>query len=508
MAWPWFVPPFLPQTPSVERIDETLTVTWRRKNVDLTTQVATFSEGVEVQYGPTTVHAETLELHLAEAERWGEAKGSVVLVDPDGTAHADSLRFDWKNHTGEAHNVDMKVLNLTIRAQRLTITPQRWELIEAEAVPCEGPPTPIRLRAPRVVIEPGRRGVLYKPRFSLFGATLPTLPRATFSLDRRVSGFNPPSISQRPGEGIGATWGSTFLIDEHSAISGSFSSFKSRLPSYGVAFARSSIPPDSGSKLATSSDLDERFREDYFENVSIESPEKGQARLHQERNTWSVGSYWNKSPVARLPGSTFNKPIELGWDVGVPLNGWDSIVSTRLQNIAEKGGNEVTRLTAAVAAGPQPWRLAKGLQGVVRLDTALFASNQSAYGWSRGLVGIVAHPASWITVGAAYANSFEYGSPDFAADRLLSAQGVHLRADIDLGPRKVSYLAKWDPRAHTWYDRQYSVSQVVGCFEAFVVFREVPDEYRLGLRLRIDQLVDALQNRKVKRPVGSKTNGH
>ncbi|MCB8932354.1 MAG: hypothetical protein M9921_08815 [Fimbriimonadaceae bacterium] len=499
MAWPWFVPCSLLQSPSVERIDETLTVTWHRKTVDLETQVATFSDGVEVRYGPTTIHAKTLELHLAEGERWGEAKGDVVLVDPDGTANADSLHFDWKNKTGEAANIEMRVLDLSVRAKKLVISPTRWELIDAEGTPCEGPNAPVRLRSPRVVIEPGRRGVLYRPRISVFGANLPTFPRATFSLDRRATGLNPPSISQRPGEGVGVTWSSTFLIGESSAVTGSLSSFKTRLPSYGLAFAQSTVPPESGSKLTTSSDLDERFRGDYFENVTVLTPQQGQARLHQPRNTWSVGSYWNKSPVARRPGGTFDKPLEFAWDVGLQARNWDATVSTRLQKIAEDGGNQVTRFATSLAAGPKPWSLGPGFEGVFRVDTSLFGSNVRTYGWGRALVGVVAHPANGLTVGVAYSDSVEVGTPDFEADRLLIPRGVHLRADLTLGPRKLSYLTKWDPSTRTWIDRQYSASQVMGCFEAFVVFRDIPSEYRFGLRMRIDRLVEALQNRKVRR---------
>jgi len=101
-----------------------------------------------------------------------------------------------------------------------------------------------------------------------------------------------------------------------------------------------------------------------------------------------------------------------------------------------------------------------------------------------------------LALGAAYVAASEAGRPDFLADRLVSKHAVHLRADLNLGPTKISYLAKFDNDRNKWYDREYSISQVVGCIEPYVVKREFPNDYAVGIRLRLGDFLGILQRRE------------
>ncbi len=78
-----------------------------------------------------------------------------------------------------------------------------------------------------------------------------------------------------------------------------------------------------------------------------------------------------------------------------------------------------------------------------------------------------------------------------------------------MGPTQISYLLKYD-RGRGNYDRQYIISQVVGCLEPYVLYRKFPDDYKIGVRLRIDRFLRMLSSREFKRrrpaqPVESKT---
>ena len=84
----------------------------------------------------------------------------------------------------------------------------------------------------------------------------------------------------------------------------------------------------------------------------------------------------------------------------------------------------------------------------------------------------------------------------YPADRLLIRDEGMARLDLDFGPTKMSILEKRDFDRDRWY-REYKASQVLGCMEAFVVARQFPRSYRLGLTLRLDDFFKILRSRQV-----------
>src|SRR5262249_37167624 len=109
---------------------------------------------------------------------------------------------------------------------------------------------------------------------------------------------------------------------------------------------------------------------------------------------------------------------------------------------------------------------------------------------------LVFKPIPQLTLGAAYIAGGQGGRPDFISDELVSKNAAHFRADLNLGPTQISYLAKYDMNGKGWYDREFSVSQAVGCLEPFITGREFPRDYVLGVRLRLGDFFDMLQRRK------------
>ncbi len=501
MVLPWIGLPPIVQSPTVERIDSTLTVTWHRKTLDLERNVATFTGGVEIQYGPTTVSADRLVLYLAPEERRGRADGNVLLTDPDGTIQASWLGFNWLLRTGDAEDVVVRALDVVVKARSMHIAPERWELIDAEGTPCAGTRPPVAVRSPRVVILPGKNATLRNAQVAVFGLKLPAIPRASFTLDRRVVGIKAPSIAQRRGEGLGIQWNSGVLVDDHTSLAGALSSYPHSLPSYSLEIARSSVAPDAATTLISPrSDLSERFRYGYFDNIAVEQPSHERAALNSPRSTLSLGSYWNQSTSARTKDTTFNKPLEIGYEKSLGFPGWDGFGQARLQQMDQHKGPSATRVELLASASPQALNLGRGISTHLRFDTTLFASQRGPYGWGRAQVGVLATPTPGLTVGLAYVDSIAAGTPDFDVDRLVSPRGWIWRVDYSLGPRSISYLQKWDGVGRKWFDREYAIKQTLGCFEGFVLYREVSSEFRFGLSLRIDRFVNAIQRRKVKRP--------
>ena len=64
--------------------------------------------------------------------------------------------------------------------------------------------------SPKLEIVPGQSGRLERPRISLFGKHIATLPTRNFNLDPRVRGVGLPSLSIKRTGDYGITWEAVF----------------------------------------------------------------------------------------------------------------------------------------------------------------------------------------------------------------------------------------------------------------------------------------------------------
>jgi hypothetical protein len=143
------------------------------------------------------------------------------------------------------------------------------------------------------------------------------------------------------------------------------------------------------------------------------------------------------------------------------------------------------------------WQFDPNLFCLSRIDTNYFAGN--GYGWVRGIMGLVYRPVSRWSLSAAGFSSIDAGHSLYLIDQLDAAHGYILRTDVNLGPTKFSYLTKFNPSLG-WYDREYTVSQVAGAIEVFLISRRYPNEYNLGFRLRLDEFYDVIRRRNFRNP--------
>ncbi|HRF59213.1 MAG TPA: hypothetical protein PLH94_04780 [Fimbriimonadaceae bacterium] len=490
----------------VERVDEVLLVEWRSKKVDLANRTATFGGGIKATYGPTTLYADSL--FVDSANRQGRAEGNVRLIDPDGTLEGSNLSFDWGKRTGSAENVAIEIDRIQILVKRLEIEPGRWTLIDAYGTPSLQKPREVAIRSRRIVLQPGRRGYAEHPTLEMFGRRILQYPaRATFSLDRRVSGFRLPAISFRRGNGFGMAWNSSTLLGDQASLSAILGAFPGALPSYGLEFAWSGVEPTKATGLiAPRTDLGERFGESYLDSIAVPSVETEDEYLRNERRTLSAGSYWNQGTRGRIVDpSAISKRWEIAGEIGGPIGRGGGYVQVRGQSL--RPGNADPFRERAVLYGSWTtgeFDFTNNLSARLRVDGAGYVGSGDSYTWLRTLTGVSYRPNPTVKVSAGYVQGFESGTPMFAFDPLFSTHAWHLRADFNFGNIQASVLGKYDVNRREWYDKEYGFSFIAGSFEPFVIWRQFPNDVRFGARLRIDALLGRLQKRKQERDTPSK----
>lgn len=467
------------------------------------TGVTSYSEGVTAKFGPTTITADRLELHYAEGEKYGVATGHVHLDDPEGDLDAAYIIFWWgpkKGPDGQmavADTVRIQFDNISAKADYAVVRPQRWELYNVEGTNCRRPLPLFAVRSKKLVLVPGKSGTIAKPHLIVLGKDLLTLPTRQFSLDRRNPGLQIPTISYRKDAGLGLDWSSGLLIDDQSVMQGHFDSFPRQFPSYSVLYARSFVPADVGmTKITARSELEERFSWSYFDDIRVSKPESSLGLTHRVRNALTVESIWNTGSSARLEPEHFSKALDVAYEHSGPVKGFGFFGQVRGQTIRREDEPFLTRGLAYAAIQAPVVNLAKGLNTDVRFDLSGIMGGHGLFGWARAQAGLNFRPIPQLTLGAAYIRAAEAGRPDYFADRLYSKDAAHFRADLNLGPTKISYLAKYDINRKNWYDKEFSISQVVGCLEPFLIRREFPRDYVLGVRLRFGNLFDVLERRK------------
>jgi len=477
------------------KIDEKLTVTFFDSEYDAETQTTTFTGNVVALYGLTRIECGSLRLN--SKEQTGHAESGVKLIDPEGTLNSSSLDFNWSNQTGSAKNVVLSAQNVFISAESTTVFPDRWELTKAVGALSSTDKAPVRFEAESVSITPGRGGVARRVFIRVFGTRIGPLPRLVFSLRKRVKGLGLPSITNRKGKGLGVSWDSAFAIGDHGALGSFWETFPRRQPGFGIQYSHSPLSPDSSSMLAPQSDLEERYGNGWFNNVSVRTIDEEHENLRNSRLTYAVGTQWNQGTTGRPTDSeSVSKQIELVSEIGGSVGNFGAFGGLRFQSIRGDSANPfVNRILANSTLLSPKVKLTPKLNAQARLDLFGTASLDGTFGWGRIEAGLVYQPSNSFTLGVAYGLGSGTGRPDFTFDGLVANRSLLARADYHAGPLTVRYLAKYDVSRSLWYDREYELAFVARQFEPYLVYRQFPSETRIGIRFRIDNLRDRLTRR-------------
>lgn len=464
---------------------------------------ATFTGAVEARYDLTVITSQRLVIDYVNGK--GTAEGGVELRDPEAFLTTDRLEFDWRARTGRAENVYVQIGNMRVRAETLTIGPDAWHMEGATATLSRRNNPKYEIMADRVTIYPGRYGVARHVGLRLFGAKLGWLPETRFDLDPRIDGFNLPSFAEKKGVGFGVSWNSSFLLNDHVALGADWDTFPRRAPVYGLELMYMTSDPDKTfRRVKPHSDLGEHFGDGWFDNVAVRSPLREAAAIGSPRVTYVLATEWSKSTFARpVITNDVSKEIEGIMETAGSVAGFGLRANARIQRI--KGAPRapfVNRAVTQLAALTPEWMVADGLGLHVRGDALGMYGQNKRFGWLRAQAALIWRPSESFTVGAAYSTSRMYGTPDFGFDRLFYTAALHARADYWAGPYTVRYLVKYDPATRAVFDTEYELALVAEGFEPFIIFRQSPGDFRMGIRFRIDDFVGRLQRRNVKRDIG------
>lgn len=483
--------------------------TARRQRRDFERQTLILEGDVQVAYGPSTIRADRVEIFDAPTEQRAVAEGNVSLTDPDATFSAQRLTLSWREDRrgAELTQVRASVRGASFTADRASLQPELWQFVNVDGTTC-GERVPLyRIKSPLVTMVPGRSGRVTRPTLFLFNRRILTLPSQPINLDKRVDGIGLPSLSYRPDSGLGVSWNPTILVNEQTAIGVNGAFFRSALPSYGARWSRSTVSfTESQQQIVPRDDLGERFNVSYFDTVEIARPQDEYRFLGDKRRTFGVQTQWNAASALDPSPTRYSKPLEVAYEIS-GRNPWGATYSSVRSGGLQTSTKRVVRTSGQVSHAFRPWAIRENLVAYSRLDAYGTVGGQP-FAWLRGTVGVAYQPIPEVLLGTALVAGDSTGRADFLFDELPDRFNLNLRADFLLGRTRIQLLTKRaliPGRFSGWFDTQFAIGQVVGCAEVFVLSKREPRDYRFGVKLRLDQFVDLLQQRNFERQPRKRT---
>ncbi len=487
------------QKPNQVQVDSQLVVEFARETTTTLPQGFIF-EHAQATYGPTILTCDKLTVTVEPGHKHFIAEGHVHILDIDGTLDADEIDFDWVAHTGSGHNVHTNLQGLMVDATSAVIKNKLCELDGVFATPCGNEKQDlIAITADRATIDQNGVAHIFKPRLYLAGHKVLTLKEYTVAPNRRASGQPLPSFSDSRSNGLSGAWVPGIYLNDNLAANGSIHVSQRGLPSEDLLLSQGLMKPSQEpGGIVPYSDFAEHFGFSYFENVYVGDPGVEHFFSAGRRESFSAGTVWDEYPVGRLVNEPFNKPVDLVYEAASPFDGFGTYVQFRAQQMQQIHGPSENRLETFASIALPDKDFFPDLHGFypdVRLDSFTSLGSAKPYGWGHAQLGLVEKPNKYLRVGLAYTKGANYGTPLFVTDELYRDQSVNLRSDLMVGPRTFSVLFKYDPVIHDWYDTEFEVSQAMGCLEPYFIYRAFPQGYIFGLKLRLDNVLDALKRR-------------
>ncbi|CAN5661218.1 hypothetical protein BH11ARM2_BH11ARM2_16790 [soil metagenome] len=478
--------------------DDQVRITGGGYKYNAETGVFSYENGVIVDYGPTKLTAERVSGNARQ--KTAKASGNVLIVDPEGTIQATDVDLKWAegSRRATARDVHIQIAGARLQAKSAELTDALWVFSDIDGTTCRNNTPLYSIHSPRLEIVPGKSGRVIHPRVSLFGKSLLTLPTQKFNLDSRVKGIRFPNIAYRRDQGLGVAWSGQFLLNEQTAGGFDFGAFRGGYPTYSLGVSKSYVPAEKTTALITPrDDLGDRFNLGYFDDIELDNPETGYGLLSNRRSTLALLSQFNRGASIGPSYLSYSKPVEFVYEGGGNVRGLGTLGQIRVQNIRNQDSRAVNRVSLGGTALSRVIPVGRGIGALGTLDAQGWLGGNN-HGWARGSAGLVYQPARELTLGAAGFYGKEVGQTDFPADSLYTQTGYSLRADLKLGGFRGRYMVRYDTRLK-WFDREYSVNQVFGCLEAFLIYRQYPQNYQIGVTLRVDQFVGVLTRRKFER---------
>ncbi|HLK13167.1 MAG TPA: hypothetical protein VKT78_00040 [Fimbriimonadaceae bacterium] len=456
-------------------------------------------------FGESRITADSIELYPEGTDTLrrgsGLAKGHVEVTDPVGLLSADNATFNWVDKTGDASEALITVDGMRVIAAKVHIEPGLWTLDAVRAELARGHPLAYFL-AGHAVVRPGTGLRVYSADAHVIGTRIGGVRHFNYSVTRSLGGDIYPVPTYSGDRGLGVRYHPRYLLDDRTAVAGSFAVTQTAPPSYGVQFARSFLSAGEARGLVVPrSDLDMRFDFGWMDSVGIESPSDEHAQVSLPRDNVSVQSFVNVQAYDRKGSEVFVKPFEATIERSLELPRGAAVLSdTTFQHIHALGATDHDRFLNATTLEFPMLRLSPTLTIRPRLDAAAFVGSSTRFGWIHGQAGLVYRPNETWRFGAAFVGARETGSPLYLADDLYSLNSLAFRTDYAFGPHRVSLLAKYDTDRRRWYDREMFLGQSVGPLELFIRIRTFPSQLIFGGQLRVDSALNEILKRNPSRP--------
>lgn len=504
----WSLPPSVAvfgQEVQIVKLTESLRITAKSHTFKRIDSVAEFTGDVEAVFGVTKLNGDQITFYLPAGSsksflRKAIAKGNVTLIDPDGTISAQRLEFDWETGIGTASEAVVTIAGMELRVAQIDIQPGQWTLNEVNASLCKE--EHIGFASKKLVYRPSERATFYDAQLKLFGKTVLGLKSQSFDLGPEGRTAFWPDVVIGGSRGIGVQWTGRYKITDELRFGTRFGTSTSSSP-WGQAYLTQGLLAKGSPIRTPRSDSAEVAGNGFFENVNVRDPEAEISKEREARGSISLGTSWNQSQYADLPGN-INKPYELILEGGGELNRFGWFAQIRGHRLDQIDADDLNRITTLASVSLPIMSVSRNVKLISRIDSRTYVSGKTNQGgWIRGQAGVVLSLESLVRIGVAYSESTSFGDLPLSIDALDSKSAFHFRADFRGGSTNVSTLLKYDPDRQSWYDHEFSIHQVAGCIEPFVSFRARPRRITFGFTLRPLEKIERLEESITKRVVGN-----
>ncbi|MCW5947155.1 MAG: hypothetical protein KIT74_09005 [Fimbriimonadales bacterium] len=492
-----------------------VTIEADRVEVELDSRRHTFHGRVLLRYFETTMEAETGIVDLLNGKV--QLSGSLSIKDPWGTIHAKEVEADIEEVTSEdgestflfkggfAHDVEIVALEGKFHAKEMKIGPRApggpeamvIQLNGVMATACDRETPDFQFRFKELTIRTGDRATWKGGELWLGKNFKLPFPDYYTLLAPRETGIALPQPTLTSGFRPGYRWHNLTSIGSNAQLLYEQSAAFHSVPVVNMNLAYSiekRTKQDAGKVIGIRNEDGERFKNGYWDNITVRSMRDEDRSIEQGATAVYVGRSTNVGATQRLgAGTRFDRE----WFLGIQSSG--SIGKMPWQAQVEYGSvrerltpNVIRRAEAYATVALPDAKISENLAFRVRWDFGSFFGNAPAYSWVRPMFGFVYTPNSEMQFSAAYFKALRFGTPQFDIDRLYSSHAIHFRADFKFPATSFGVLLKYDFNRKQLYDIELSISQLMHCIRPYVAYRKDPGAIVFGFELEAQRLFEAL----------------
>lgn len=498
-----------------------VTIEADRMDVEVEERRHLFHGRVSMRYFDTTMEAESAVVDLTRGKV--SLSGNILISDPWGLLRADSAEADIEEIAsdsgpgiflfkgGTARGVELVALEGRVRAETLQLLPrkegQRSSIIKMTdviATACDRATPDFLFQFRELTVKPGDAANWKGAQLHLGKGFRLGFPDYYTILGPQETGVLLPQPLFTSGFKPGYRWRNVFPITTEAQGYFEQTAAFDGVPIVNMRLAYSLEPRaerDERKPIAIRDENGERFRNGYWDNVTVREMRHEEASIAGGASVAYIGRSTNVGAVQR-PGAGLR--YDRDWFVGAQTSGlfgslpWQAQVEYGpiRERLTQPGVNRLQAHGSVLVANLP---ISDGVSFRARADVGSFFGNAPAYTWIRPLFGIVFRPSDEFTFSIAYFKALSFGSPQFDIDRLYSTEALHFRSDFKFPATTVSVLLKYDFDRRELYDIEVGLSQLMHCVRPYIAYRKDPGAITFGFELEAQRLFEALSKQNPRR---------